>query len=80
LHREAQDYLERMAVPLRNWPLHVQTRIAVEQQPGMAILHEARASAIDLIALETHGPYAGMAWQVGRGLTVWLPARQSPYY
>jgi nucleotide-binding universal stress UspA family protein len=55
LHREAQDYLERVAAPLRARALRVQTKVAVEQQPGMAILHEASASAIDLIALETHG-------------------------
>lgn len=55
LHREAQEYLERVAAPLRDRSLQVQTRIAVEQQPGIAILHEARSSAIDLIALETHG-------------------------
>jgi nucleotide-binding universal stress UspA family protein len=55
LHREAQDYLERVAAPLRDRSLRVQTRIAVEQQPALAILHEEKASAIDLIALETHG-------------------------
>jgi nucleotide-binding universal stress UspA family protein len=55
LHREAQDYLERVAAPLRARSLHVQTRVVVEQQPGIAILHEAKASDIDVIALETHG-------------------------
>jgi nucleotide-binding universal stress UspA family protein len=55
LHREAQDYLERVAAPLRDRSLQVQTQVAVEQQPGLAILREARAWAIDLIALETHG-------------------------
>jgi nucleotide-binding universal stress UspA family protein len=55
LHREARDYLERLAAPLRKRSLQVQTRIAVEQQPGIAILHEARGLAIDMIALETHG-------------------------
>jgi nucleotide-binding universal stress UspA family protein len=55
LCKEAQDYLERVAVRLRGRALHVQTRVAVEQQPAVAILQEAMASSHDLIALETHG-------------------------
>jgi nucleotide-binding universal stress UspA family protein len=55
LHQQAQDYLERVAESLRARSLHVQTRVAVEQQPAVAILHEAESGAMDLIALETHG-------------------------
>jgi len=55
LHREAQNYLDQVAARLRARSLQVQTRVTVEQQPAVAILHEAASSAIDLIALETHG-------------------------
>jgi nucleotide-binding universal stress UspA family protein len=55
LHQEATDYLERVAERLRARSLRVQTRVAVEQQPAVAILHQAVAPAIDVVALETHG-------------------------
>jgi nucleotide-binding universal stress UspA family protein len=29
--------------------------VAVEEQPGVAIIHEAKPPAIDVVALETHG-------------------------
>jgi nucleotide-binding universal stress UspA family protein len=54
LHRQAQDYLDRVAERLRAQGLRVQTRVATEQQPATAVL-EAAAANIDLIALETHG-------------------------
>jgi nucleotide-binding universal stress UspA family protein len=49
----AQDYLERLAMPLRAKGLCMLTRVEVEDKPALAILHQA--GAIDLIALETHG-------------------------
>jgi nucleotide-binding universal stress UspA family protein len=54
LRREANDYLNRVAERLRARGLRVQTRVAIEQQPAAAVLHEATLN-IDLIALETHG-------------------------
>jgi nucleotide-binding universal stress UspA family protein len=55
LQADAQDYLERVAARLRDRGCTVQTRVAVEVQPAAAILHEAAASKVNLIALETHG-------------------------
>ena len=51
---EAHGYLEQVAERLRGQGLTVATQVAVEEQPGVAILHRAQPP-IDLIALETHG-------------------------
>jgi nucleotide-binding universal stress UspA family protein len=55
LHRDAEDYLNRVAARLRSESVRVETRVEVEEQPAVAILKRPAASAIDLIALETHG-------------------------
>jgi nucleotide-binding universal stress UspA family protein len=55
LENDAREYLERVAVKLRGRGLTVRTRVAMEAQPGAAILHEAAASNADVIALATHG-------------------------
>jgi nucleotide-binding universal stress UspA family protein len=55
LRQQAQHYLGQVADRLRARSLDVQIKIAVEEQPAIAILHEAKSSAVDLIALETHG-------------------------
>ncbi|HYT93309.1 MAG TPA: universal stress protein [Gemmataceae bacterium] len=55
VRKEATDYLERVAAGLRQRSLRVQTRVAVETQPAVAILSEAKPPAIDMIAVETHG-------------------------
>ncbi len=55
LRQEARDYLEGVADGLRARGLKVQTQVAVEMQPAVAILTEAGARGADLIALETHG-------------------------
>jgi nucleotide-binding universal stress UspA family protein len=55
LREEAENYLKQVAGRLRDRSLDVQTQVAVEQQPAVAILQEAGSSAMDLIALETHG-------------------------
>jgi nucleotide-binding universal stress UspA family protein len=55
LRQEARSYLERVAERLADEGFRVETRVAVEEQPGVAILHEARPPAIDAVALETHG-------------------------
>jgi nucleotide-binding universal stress UspA family protein len=52
---EAQKYLERLAGPLRVWPAAVDTHVLTAEQSAAAILHEARARQVGLIALETHG-------------------------
>jgi nucleotide-binding universal stress UspA family protein len=55
LRNEAQDYLTGLAERLRARSLRVQTRVAVDEHPATAILHEAAACGADLIAMETHG-------------------------
>lgn len=55
LHQAAAAYLGLVAERLRKQSLRVQIKVAVEHQPAAAILHEAVAPSIDLIALETHG-------------------------
>ena len=59
LHEEdrtkAQAYLDRIAAGLRGRGLKVQTRIAVNDQPGAAILDKVKTHKADLVALETHG-------------------------
>jgi nucleotide-binding universal stress UspA family protein len=54
LRKEASDYLEKVAARLRGDGLKVNTRVAIEDQPGVAILDAAKAP-IDMIAIETHG-------------------------
>jgi nucleotide-binding universal stress UspA family protein len=54
LKKEAADYLDRVAARLRGEDLKVNTRVAIEDQPGVAILEHARAP-IDMVAVETHG-------------------------
>jgi nucleotide-binding universal stress UspA family protein len=54
LRKEAADYLEKVAGRLRAEGLSVQTRVNVEEQPGVAIL-DAGKPPIDMIAIETHG-------------------------
>jgi nucleotide-binding universal stress UspA family protein len=51
----ARAYLNDVADRLRARGLRVQTHVAVEEDPGAAILREARARSADLIALATHG-------------------------
>jgi len=50
---EAEDYLNRVAEPLRERDLIVLTRVEVEDSPYAAILRDAKT--VDLIALATHG-------------------------
>jgi nucleotide-binding universal stress UspA family protein len=54
LKKEAGEYLEKVAARLRSDGTKVQTRVAIEDQPGVAILANAKAP-IDMIAIETHG-------------------------
>jgi nucleotide-binding universal stress UspA family protein len=55
LRRTAAAYLEGVAGRLRGRGLRVQTRVAVDEQPGAAVVREAADPVIDLVALETHG-------------------------
>src|SRR5262249_22970957 len=55
LRKEAEGYLEGVAAKLRARSLRVQTKTGLEDQPAVAILHEAKPPAIDAVALETHG-------------------------
>ena len=55
LRADAQRYLEGVAGRLRARGLVVQVEVAVEEQPALAILHEAEKVKAGLIALETHG-------------------------
>jgi nucleotide-binding universal stress UspA family protein len=54
LKAEANDYLEKVAARLRGDGLKVSTRVAIDEQPGVAILDNAKPP-IDMIAVETHG-------------------------
>jgi nucleotide-binding universal stress UspA family protein len=54
LMQEAQQYLEHVATGLRAEGLQIHTEVFVGP-PAMTILDYARAHAVDLIALETHG-------------------------
>lgn len=55
LRKEAVDYLEGVARPMRAEGLHVLTRVALEEQPAVAVLQEAEAQGAGLVALATHG-------------------------
>jgi nucleotide-binding universal stress UspA family protein len=52
---EAQVYLEHVADRLRARLPSVRVRVVVDDAPATAILREAEALGVDLIALETHG-------------------------
>jgi len=53
IQKEAQEYLEKLAVGLRKRGLKVLTRVEVEDKPALAVLHHAKET--DLVALCTHG-------------------------
>jgi nucleotide-binding universal stress UspA family protein len=55
LQVEAQRYLDDVASRLRGRGLQVQVEVVVEDQPALAILHEAEKLKAGLIALQTHG-------------------------
>lgn len=55
LRKEALAYLERVATPMRAQGLKVLTRVAVEEQPAVAVLREAEMQGPVLVALATHG-------------------------
>jgi nucleotide-binding universal stress UspA family protein len=74
--KDSGAYLEQIAKCLRERGLNVRTRVAVEDQPGSAIIEEAH-KPIDLIAMETHGRHGlsrllmgSVADKVIRGATI----------
>jgi len=54
LKKEASEYLDKVASRLRGEGLKVHLRVTIEEQPGVAILENAKPP-IDMIAIETHG-------------------------
>ena len=50
---DAEDYLNRVAAPLRERDLIVLTRVEVDESPTSAILRDAKS--VNLVALATHG-------------------------
>ena len=59
VRQQGQDYLDRVAVPLRQRSLTVHTQIVIEEQPAAAILNAAEHWC-DCIAMRTHAaPRAG---------------------
>ncbi len=55
LRREAEEYLQAVAARLRGRGLQVRTKVVIEDQPAVAILHEAVPPGTDLVVLTTHG-------------------------
>jgi len=53
LRQQSQDYLDRVAAPLRKRSLTVHTRIAIEEKPAASILNAAE-TLVDCIAMRTH--------------------------
>jgi len=53
--KRAEDYLDQLAERLRTRSLTVQTRVVSHVQPAIAILEDASAHGVDLIAVATHG-------------------------
>lgn len=54
LKKEATDYLERVAERFRKDGMKIQTQVVIEDQPGVAILENAKPP-VDMIAIKTHG-------------------------
>jgi nucleotide-binding universal stress UspA family protein len=55
IHAQAESYLNGKAENLRSRGLKTKVVVVVEEQPAVAILHEADARGAGLIALATHG-------------------------
>jgi nucleotide-binding universal stress UspA family protein len=54
MKKEAFGYLDKIAQKLRADGLKVQCKVVVDDQPGVAILDQAK-TPVDMIAIETHG-------------------------
>jgi nucleotide-binding universal stress UspA family protein len=52
---EAEAYLQEVADRLRSRSLTVETRVVTQEQPAAAILQDASANQVDMIALATQG-------------------------
>jgi nucleotide-binding universal stress UspA family protein len=55
VREQAEQYLSRIAERLRARGLRVRTQVVVAERPAIAILEETKTSAVDLVALATHG-------------------------
>jgi nucleotide-binding universal stress UspA family protein len=55
LNKEARQYLDAVARKFDRATPTVRKKVVEEDQPAVAILRQAEAQAVDLIALETHG-------------------------
>jgi nucleotide-binding universal stress UspA family protein len=82
---DAEEYLAGVAGRLRARGLGVQARVAVAEQPAVAILREASEARAGLIALETHGRHGvprlflgSVADKVVRGATVPVLVHRCP--
>jgi nucleotide-binding universal stress UspA family protein len=64
LRANAHAYLDGVAAPLRAESLRVRT-VVMDGLPASAILEYARAQAVDLIALATHGRSGVARWLLG---------------
>jgi nucleotide-binding universal stress UspA family protein len=53
--KRAEGYLDQLAERLRARSLTVQTRVVSHVRPAIAILDDASAHSVDLVALATHG-------------------------
>ena len=62
--RTAEEYLSYVAAGLRSYCGGVE-QVVVEGKAADAILDFARAHAVDLIAMATHGESGAMRWAVG---------------
>ncbi len=62
--RTAEEYLSYVAANLRSYCGGVE-QVVVEGKAAEAILDYAKANAVDLIAMTTHGESGAMRWAVG---------------
>lgn len=63
--KRAEGYLDQLAERLRARSLTVQTQVVSHVRPAIAILDDASARGVDLVALATHGRGGLKRWLVG---------------
>jgi nucleotide-binding universal stress UspA family protein len=65
MQKEAAQYLERIAAPLREADLNVTTQVHDGGVAAEAILNEATKFGADLIVMSTHGRSGVTRWLIG---------------
>jgi nucleotide-binding universal stress UspA family protein len=65
MQKEAEQYLERIATPLRETGLSVTTRVHDGGTAAETILDEAKQFGADLIVMSTHGRSGISRWLIG---------------